>query len=356
MGAPPALPHTRKRGIAMKRVSYATIMRWIAGAVYLLLAGYQMLALRHVLNNANAVLATVPVAWGIEVLLMLLAGGLAAWLYAKNGRPSPSMRHSIVVITIMVVLFELTTYAMQAELIGYSVTMLFPSLAGSDIWNYIFIILRLMLWILGAFFVLSTKDDPAAVRSAAAGPMTSSEAKKHRKQKARAQKERALAVQQAAERAAALPDEDDILAEDEAEELYEESVVEEAAEVLAEDLAEEPGEELDAQLAEELEEERENPVEETAPDPDEVLEETLEELAEDVEPEAEAAEKAEEMAEAAEAGKDAEAEALAAEEAADSGAAKQEAADTDIAAEAKAAEGAQAQENKRKGRRRRKKR
>lgn len=126
----------------------------------MILCIYQMFMLKYIMSSVQISFFAIPLPWMMEVGFMVLAGGLAAWMFSSSAALDKGKRNTVVVITALIIAFELVTYGLQAELTGYSMLTLFPSIASgsaAEIFNYVFIIVRLMLWVLAAFFVLSTK-------------------------------------------------------------------------------------------------------------------------------------------------------------------------------------------------------
>ena len=143
----------------MKEARVSTKMRWIAGVIYGLLALYEVFTLKEVLSGAA--ITNIPIAWLMELAVLLGAGIMAVWMLCGREIVKPEIRRAVVVATALVVLFELLTYEVQAGGIGYTLAAMFPNTmgAGSNLYQLIGMIVRLLLMILAAFFVQSASAE-----------------------------------------------------------------------------------------------------------------------------------------------------------------------------------------------------
>lgn len=133
-------------------------MRWTAGVLYLVLCIYQMLAGYTILIGAGISNATFV--WIAAVLIIPISGCMAIWMLGGDSVFSAGLRRGVVVGTAWFVIFELITYSEQTKLINYTFSTM-PALQG--LYNnqyalYGFMIFRLLLMILAAFFVTSCRD------------------------------------------------------------------------------------------------------------------------------------------------------------------------------------------------------
>lgn len=137
-------------------------MRWIAGGIYAVLSVYTMLTMRFLLifsQNMNPIgIANYPAGWIVQLLLIFATGAAAVWMFSKKEYLSDSARRAIVIVTALIIAFELISYSSQTELIYYTLYVTFPKMAENKIWSLVFIVVRMLLYILAAFFVTSSKD------------------------------------------------------------------------------------------------------------------------------------------------------------------------------------------------------
>ncbi len=134
-------------------------MRRISGIIYGVLAIYEMIVLRYIVQNAAII--DIPIAWLVQLLIMVSSGAMAAWLLAGDTAISKEKRRVVTVITALVVIFQLISYSTQALLMDYAVSMLFPTMemTGTSIYQLIGMLIRMLLLVLGAFFVQSASEE-----------------------------------------------------------------------------------------------------------------------------------------------------------------------------------------------------
>ncbi|MDL2324103.1 hypothetical protein LJC61_02985 [Ruminococcaceae bacterium OttesenSCG-928-A16] len=146
----------------MKKISTAATMRRVAGCLFGALAVYMMLCISFILGGAS--LANGPMAWVVELGLVILFAVYAAWLLAKDEEVSPALRRATVVGGVMVALFELINYKTLTDAINYTLSNWFPGdgLTQPDfgIWVFVMLAVKLLLLILAVFFVTSSSRTP----------------------------------------------------------------------------------------------------------------------------------------------------------------------------------------------------
>lgn len=153
----------------MKNMSFAQKMRWIAGCFYVLLFGFQTYTMTYALSHQEMALAYLPVSWLFAVALIPAAGAMALWMFAGKGGIGGSGRRMAVMGTVLVVLFELLTYESQAEAINAAFYFTAESLYNSTMWKFVFMLIRLLLLIFGAFFITCSREGLDGGKNAEAG-------------------------------------------------------------------------------------------------------------------------------------------------------------------------------------------
>lgn len=139
----------------MKETSSVKGYRIGAGVLYLVLAVFQMGLQYSVVQGTG--FGTAYFTWTAAVMLIAGAGVMSAWMFSAFKPLKAGARRAILVGTLLAVVFELITFNSQATLINYTLQQLLPSLAGGWI-IYLFIIVRLVIMILAAFFAGSCTD------------------------------------------------------------------------------------------------------------------------------------------------------------------------------------------------------
>ncbi|NLW79808.1 MAG: hypothetical protein GXY32_10420 [Ruminococcaceae bacterium] len=138
--------------------------RLAAGILYLVLSVYQMFFDQAVLQGAG--FGDSPFTWVYATALIAVAGAMAVWMFTAPNKPlHPGARRAVIIVTILMVVFELITYRGQINIINFSLQQVLPSLAGMALWQYIFLIIRLLLAIIACFFVVSCYDRGNAPKS-----------------------------------------------------------------------------------------------------------------------------------------------------------------------------------------------
>ena len=132
-------------------------MRRAAGVIYGIFVLVDMVVLRYIMNAAS--LVNMPMAWVLEMGLMLGAGVLAVYLLAGRAPLSELFRRGVVVGTILLLCFELITFTAQREALGYTLMEFFPNLANSlMLYGLMSVILRILLMVLAMVFVCSASE------------------------------------------------------------------------------------------------------------------------------------------------------------------------------------------------------
>lgn len=141
----------------MEENRVAKTMRLVAGIVYGVLAIYQMFAATFVFSYQAV--TNLSIAMLYMGALIPAAGAMAVWLLAGKSAVPEKVRRGLVVATFLVICFELVTYTDQTGVINYTFQIWLPSVATSPIMQYVGIALRLLLMILGAFFVSGARPE-----------------------------------------------------------------------------------------------------------------------------------------------------------------------------------------------------
>lgn len=164
-----------------KKMTIAQKMRWTAGALYLALSIYQVFTMRTIITDVAV--SSAAVAWVCGVMLAVCAGVMAVWMFTGKTVLSDAVHRAVVVGTSLVVVYEAITLSTQIKMIGYTIQKLMPGNQApvlytaegtlNELYLYFFVALRLVLIILAAFFVCSSKksldyvaDDPIGDRRA----------------------------------------------------------------------------------------------------------------------------------------------------------------------------------------------
>jgi hypothetical protein len=150
----------------MKKSTPTQKMRWIAGVLYLLLAFYQVLILSGLLQGAS--LSSSPFTGIAALALAPLAVAMGLWMFASDGVFGAGTRRAVVMGTAWLVLYEIVTYNAQTMLINVTFTQsaveLVAGLANQKIWLYFFLVFRLLLMILAAFFVTGCRESAGGAK------------------------------------------------------------------------------------------------------------------------------------------------------------------------------------------------
>lgn len=141
----------------MKKMSVAQKMRWVAGALYMLLAFYQVFAMHGYISFYPITGFSVAVL--MSAMLIPIAAVYGIWLFSSRSILSGAARRATVAATVFCVGFELLTYNTQAG--AFSATLL-NTLGLQDKYSnmillYVLIIVRVLLLVLAAFFATSSK-------------------------------------------------------------------------------------------------------------------------------------------------------------------------------------------------------
>lgn len=159
-------------------VKQAVTMRRIAGVLYGVYAIYQVVLSVFYLWGAALLYNSVPIAAKIELFSALAAAVFAVWLLAGDSFAPAVVRRGVIPATTLMVLYQLVTYRLQTTLLAEQIEGLGGGLTnlvnyGADsfyldilkfldkpMWQYVAIVVRLVLLILAAFFVISSKLEP----------------------------------------------------------------------------------------------------------------------------------------------------------------------------------------------------
>lgn len=157
-------------------------MRRVAGVLYGVYALYQVYVSAYFFwgDWMAGESATFPPAIAAELLFALAAAVLGVWLWAGGRQLSPVFCRGVLAGTALLVVYELFMYNAHVYLItrqyewlaylsghGYSFYYALLGWTGSAIAPLVIQLLRIVLLVLGAFFVMSTQ--PAPLLRASAG-------------------------------------------------------------------------------------------------------------------------------------------------------------------------------------------
>ncbi len=137
-------------------MTVAQKMRVTAGVFYTVLCLYQMFLTYTVVQQATP--AQSSFVWLADIALMAGAAVMALWMFARDGVFSGRVRAAVAVGTGLVIAFQLLHWVTETTVINYTLSALLPSLVGQSIFLYFFVVFRLLLLVLGAFFVLSCAE------------------------------------------------------------------------------------------------------------------------------------------------------------------------------------------------------
>lgn len=140
----------------MKDLTVSNKMRWVAGGLYGLLCLYQMFLVKVILEGASP--SNVYFTWLYAIVLVVGAAAMSVWMFYGKEALGAGARRAIVAGTVFCVAFELMTYTDQTDVINYTLYNSFPTLADNSAALYIIMVLRLLLMILAAFFVTSSRE------------------------------------------------------------------------------------------------------------------------------------------------------------------------------------------------------
>ncbi|MGD9559921.1 MAG: hypothetical protein AB7V55_04855 [Oscillospiraceae bacterium] len=144
----------------MKETSPVKGFRVAAGILYGVLAIYQMLFTRAVMQGST--LGNVPFVWLAALLFVPLAAVLSIWMFSSYQPLKAGAGRGVLVGTILAVVFELVTFTMQTTMVNYVVQQFLPNLSGNGMVLYVLVIIRLVLLILAVFFVINSSGKASA--------------------------------------------------------------------------------------------------------------------------------------------------------------------------------------------------
>lgn len=149
-------------------------MRLVAAILYAVLCAYQLFSLRLILSSFQTMstyfgglmsVASMPAAWVAELLLAVVAGGMAVWMFAGKTPLAPAVRRAVLMATALSIVFEFISFSAQTEIYTYMLANTFPSLASNTILPVVFLLVRLFLLIVAAFFASSASAEMDASRA-----------------------------------------------------------------------------------------------------------------------------------------------------------------------------------------------
>ncbi len=145
----------------MKDMTLGQKMRWIAGGLYLVLAVYQTACVHSVVMEGAV--AEMGIATLLAITFVALAAGMSIWMFSSKAVLGTGAHRAVMVGTLVALGYELLTYRGQAAIIQ-SAWQAFAgngdNLPGMMLGLLVFV--RLLLLILAAFFVLSSRPGPEA--------------------------------------------------------------------------------------------------------------------------------------------------------------------------------------------------
>lgn len=136
--------------------SSAKTMRTTAGVLYLVLSVYQMFLTRAVTLGSG--FSKAYFTWIYAVALAVGAGVMAVWMFSSAKPVKAVARRAVTVGSILVIAFELITFPGQAVIINFTLQQSLAGIADQALWQYIFIILRIILVLAGMFVVMNAYD------------------------------------------------------------------------------------------------------------------------------------------------------------------------------------------------------
>ena len=144
----------------MKKTSMWKKMGLLAGITYGLLVILQMFVWRGVFNNIQIAFTSLPVGWTIEFLLILAMAFLCIHYLKKDSPVTAGEVKGLIGGTALIVIFVLFTYQAQIEIVAFSISTIFPTLAENKLVQLTIILVRMLLLILGAFFAMNSIETP----------------------------------------------------------------------------------------------------------------------------------------------------------------------------------------------------
>ena len=142
----------------MKKTAMWKKMGLLAGITYGLLTIFQMFVWRGVFNNIQIAFTSLPVGWTIEFFLIIAAAFLCVHYLKKETPVTIGEVKGLIGGTILVVVFVLFTYQSQNEIISFAISTILPTLSENKIVPLVVILVRMLLLILGAFFVMNATE------------------------------------------------------------------------------------------------------------------------------------------------------------------------------------------------------
>lgn len=142
----------------MKMLSNEKKWTTLAAGSYSLLTIFELFRMRGLIGEVQLSVAGLPLGWFIELSTILLFAGMALFATSREKGVKQGTARAVVLGTALLLVYVLFTYQMQGEIVFYSFQNSFPSISDSKIWQYVFVIVKLLLLILGAFFLVVSSD------------------------------------------------------------------------------------------------------------------------------------------------------------------------------------------------------
>ena len=149
----------------MKGMTVAQKMRWVAGVIFIVLSGYQLLLTRCIyLYRAYSAgeikfsVSNITFSLLYALGLAVAAGAAAIWMLASKKVLPSGARRGVVVAVLLAIVFELLSYQDQIFIIQYSLSSWISGIYSNQMYAYFFMIFRMLLMILATFFVTSSKE------------------------------------------------------------------------------------------------------------------------------------------------------------------------------------------------------
>ncbi len=149
----------------MKDMGLGQKVRWIAGGLYLVLAVYQVACVHNVVVQGT--FADMGVVALLAIGLVGAATAMAIWMFSSKDILGTGAHRAVIVGTVVAVCYQLLTYKGQAGIIQgawQAFTGSGDNTPGLLLGALVFV--RLLLLILAAFFVLSSRPAPLAEEAA----------------------------------------------------------------------------------------------------------------------------------------------------------------------------------------------
>lgn len=142
----------------MKNLTVAQKMRRVAGMLYLALSVYQAALFSVVISMM--VPSNTTFSWILQVLLVGGAAAMSVWMFGGDAVLKTGVRRAVVTGTAALVMFQLLNYSMLARAVDYTFATyrFLQPLQGKPTWQYVSLVIQLLLVILAAFFITNCRD------------------------------------------------------------------------------------------------------------------------------------------------------------------------------------------------------